>query len=401
MNLRERLLALLSEPGYRPLREADLMRRLDVNRKRRASFTHEVRQLLGGGTIVRAPGDRLALRRPGGDGPELLGRIQFRAGGSAFVIPAGERDPEQTSVQIAPEDSGVALPGDQVAVRVYPGRKGRRAGETVGRVLRVVERGRDTIVGELRRHGRDHYVAADDPRFSHEILVGDPARAGLKPAPAPGDKVVVRLGSWERRQDPLTGELTARLGRTFEPRAELLGVFAKFGLDPKFPADVEREVALLPDQVQARERANRLDYRTVPVFTIDPDDAKAFDDALSVETLEGGDARIGVHIADVSAYVKQGTALDREAQRRGNSTYLVGTVVPMLPEKLSNGLCSLVEAQDRLCKAVFLVFAPNGRLKETTYANTVICSRKRLTYKQAYALLFQNDLDLIRAMPLP
>jgi len=178
-------------------------------------------------------------------------------------------------------------------------------------------------------------------------------------------------------------------------------VLKKFDLDPKFPAEVEREVAGLPDTVQPRELANRLDYRQVPVFTIDPDDAKDFDDALSLETLAGGDTRIGIHIADVSAYVKTGTALDTEAQKRGNSTYLVGTVIPMLPEKLSNGLCSLVEAQDRLCKATFLIFAQNGKLKETTFANTVIRSRKRLTYKQAYALLFENDLDRIRALPLP
>ena len=442
MNLRERLLALLSEPGYRPANETELSRRLGLNKKQRAPLAHELGKLLGDGKVVRVPGNRVKLRvyasdlpkpaasrpifvpasrqsgappaspreagRPRGPvgapppGPgELLGRIQFRAGGSAFVIPEGARDPEQTSVQIFPEDTGVALPGDRVSVLVHKGRKGRRSGETVGRVLRVVERGRDTIVGELRRSGRNFFVAPDDPRFVYEIHVADPAQSGVKPVPAPGDKVVVRLGPWERRNDPLIGELTARLGRTFEPRAELLGVFTKFNLDPTFPDEVEREVAHLPDTVQPRELANRLDYRQVPVFTIDPDDAKDFDDALSIETLDGGDTRVGIHIADVSAYVKTGTALDREAQKRGNSTYLVGTVIPMLPEKLSNGLCSLVEAQDRLCKATFLIFAQNGRLKDTTFANTVICSRKRLTYKQAYALLFENDLERIRALPLP
>ncbi len=444
MNLRERLLALLSEPGYRPANETELSRRLGLNKKQRGPLAHELGRLLGDGKIVRVPGNRVKLRvyasdvpkpspaRPifvpasrqaasAANGPgepnrrrghehepvaaaqpgELLGRIQFRAGGSAFVIPEGARDPAQTSVQIFPEDTGVALPGDRVSVLVHKGRKGRRSGETVGRVLRVVERGRETIVGELRRGGRNFYVAPDDPRFVYQILVPDPSKSGVKPVPTPGDKVVVRLAPWERKNDPLTGELTARLGRTFEPRAELLGVFTKFDLDPTFPDEVEREVAGLPDTVQPRELANRLDYRQVPVFTIDPDDAKDFDDALSIEALDGGDTRVGIHIADVSAYVKTGTALDREAQKRGNSTYLVGTVIPMLPEKLSNGLCSLVESQDRLCKATFLIFAQNGRLKDTTFANTVIRSRKRLTYKQAYALLFENDLERIRALPLP
>ncbi|HWA10792.1 MAG TPA: RNB domain-containing ribonuclease [Opitutaceae bacterium] len=445
MNLRERLLALLSESGSHPATETELSRRLGLPKKQRGALAHELRRLLGEGRLVRAPGNRIKVRKPTGEAPpaaggrsifkpgsrsagtapasahptdrrdapraqpaargsvpgEVLGRIQFRAGGSAFVIPDEVRDPQQASIQIFPEDTGVALPGDRVAVLVQKGRKGRRAGEGVGRVVRVIERTRGTVVGELRRSGRNFHVAPDDPRFVYAVLVPDPARSGVKPSPVPGDKVVVRLATWERRNDPLSGEITARLGRTFEPRAELLGVFAKFDLSPSFSDDVEREVADLPDTVQPRELAHRLDYRTVPVFTIDPDDAKDFDDALSVETLPGGETRVGIHIADVSAYVKSGTALDREAQRRGNSTYLVGTVIPMLPEKLSNGLCSLVEAQDRLCKAVFLVFAPNGRLKDTTFANTVIRSRKRLTYKQAYALLFENDLERIRALPLP
>ncbi|HNC23649.1 MAG TPA: RNB domain-containing ribonuclease, partial [Opitutaceae bacterium] len=192
-----------------------------------------------------------------------------------------------------------------------------------------------------------------------------------------------------------------RLGRTHEPRAELLGIFTKYDLATEFPPAVVREAEDLPDRVGPRDLAHRLDYRTKPVFTIDPDDAKDFDDALSYEELDGGDVRVGIHIADVSHYVIPGTALDAEAQRRGNSTYLVGVVIPMLPEKLSNGLCSLVEAQDRLCKAVFLTFGRNGRLKDTSYANTVIRSRKRLTYKQAYAFLFEDRLDRIRALPLP
>jgi ribonuclease R len=213
--------------------------------------------------------------------------------------------------------------------------------------------------------------------------------------------VIVKLNPWRRRDEPLTGRVTDRLGKTHEPRAELLGIFRKYDLATEFPADVEREAAALPDRVQPRDLAHRLDYRTKNVFTIDPDDAKDFDDALSYEELGQGEVRVGIHIADVSTYVRPGTALDREAQRRGNSTYLVGVVIPMLPEKLSNGLCSLVEAQDRLCKAVFLTFAKNGKLKETTYANTVIRSRKRLTYKQAYAFIFEDDIEKIRALPLP
>jgi ribonuclease R len=333
---------------------------------------------------------------------ELIGRIQFRAGGSAFVVretqPGAAPEP---ALQVFPEDTGTALPGDRVLAREHPGRKGKRPGEKIGEVLRVLERGRTTVVGDLRRGRRGAIVLADDPRFIHEIQVGDPAASGLEPVPQPGDKVAVELDQWRNRRDALTGRLIERLGRTHEPRAELRGIFLKYDLAETFPPDVTREAGTLPDRVQARELNGRLDYRHEAVFTIDPDDAKDFDDALSYEELPGGDIRVGIHIADVSTYVRAGTALDREAQRRGNSTYLVGVVIPMLPEKLSNGLCSLVEGQDRLCKAVFLTFGPNGKIKQTTYANTVIRSRKRLTYKQAYAFLFENDLERVRALPLP
>ena len=333
---------------------------------------------------------------------ELIGRIQFRAGGSAFVVRDAVLDEDaQPALQVFPEDTGVALPGDRVLAREYPGRKGRRPGEKIGLIVRVLSRERTTIVGNLRKGRREYVIQPDDPRFSYEIMVGDPAKSGLTPVPQEGDKVVVELHEWNRRSDPLTGTITSRLGRTHEPRAELLGIFLKHNLSTSFPAEVEREAALIPNEVLPSELTGRLDYREKAVFTIDPDDAKDFDDALSYEELDGGEVRVGIHIADVSTYVHPGTALDREAQRRGNSTYLVGVVIPMLPEKLSNGLCSLVEAKDRLCKAVFLTFDKKGRVKDTTYANTVIRSRKRLTYKQAYAFMFEDDFAKIRALPLP
>jgi ribonuclease R len=436
MNFRDRILTLLRAPDYHPASELELARRLELNKKQRAMLAHEVRRLLAGGLAKRGKSGHLELRGAGGKPSttaaeptrpvftpthrpitptepvanrlatdEIIGRIQFRAGGSAFVVlegaDGGPGDPREPSLQVFPEETNTALPGDRVAVRIFHGRRGKRPGEKIGQVTRVLERGRGTIVGHLQRSGRSWNVMADDPRFPVAIHVSDPAKGTLKPVPQSGDKVVVTLDQWRSRYDSLTGEITARLGRTHEPRAELLGLYEKYNLATEFPAEVEREAGDLPDKVNPSDRANRLDYREVPTFTIDPDDAKDFDDALSYETLEGGETRVGIHIADVSSYVRPGSALDREAQRRGNSTYLVGTVIPMLPEKLSNGLCSLVEGQDRLTKAVFLTFNKNGALKHTAFANTVIRSRKRLTYKQAYALLNEHDLDKIRALPLP
>ncbi|MFI5337623.1 MAG: ribonuclease R family protein, partial [Opitutales bacterium] len=350
-------------------------------------------------------GDRLCLP---GEADLVTGRISFRQTGSAIVIPEGKinQPATETAVQIAAENTGTALHGDTVVVRLITGRERDqfrflKPDERAGRVIEVLRRNSPTITGTLHRGRTYFYVAPDDPRIPHDVIVQDPMQAKLRPIPAVGDKVVVKLNEWKQRDLNPDGVIVEKLGRTYEPRAELAAIFHKYHLSPVFPGDVVREAAALPDLVRPSDLAGRLDYRDVPTFTIDPDDAKDFDDALSLEYLDGGDLRIGVHIADVSHYVKPGTALDREAQQRGNSTYLVGTVVPMLPEKLSNGLCSLVEAQDRLTKAVLFTFTASGRLKHTEYADTVIRSRKRLTYKQAYALLFEDDLDAIRRLPVP
>lgn len=434
MKFRESVLEVLRQPGYRPSTILDISRAIGLNKKQRPQLAHEIRQLLSQGQLALVNGDRIVLPnfrasgssapsreifRPGShkqresrapsssDRDTMVGRINFRAGGSAYVLPSravNAPGADAESIQIFPEDTGVALHGDVVEILVNPGIRQRRDGrgtERTGRVLDVLERARDTVVGTLQKIRSSYYIKPDDPRMFHEVAVSDPAHAGLSPVPTIGDKVVVKLAPWTKRSQLVHGDIIERLGKTFEPRAELAGIYHKFKLDPTFPAAVEREVASLPDTVRPSELAGRLDYREIATFTIDPDDAKDFDDALSLEYLDNGDIRVGIHIADVSAYVKPGTELDKEAQRRGNSTYLVGTVIPMLPEKLSNGLCSLVEAQDRLTKAVFLVFDAKGRPTSHTYANTVIRSRKRLTYKQAYALLFENSLEKVRALPLP
>jgi ribonuclease R len=246
-----------------------------------------------------------------------------------------------------------------------------------------------------------HYVSPDDPRFSRDIGVGDPANSPLTPAPAIGDKVVVRLDDWDDPRTAPKGEIIAVLGRALEPRAELAAIFHKYKLETAFPHGVEAEAAALPTEVLPAEIGHRLDLRQVPTCTIDPDDAKDFDDALSLEPLPDGGWRVGVHIADVGSYVRPGTALDTEARRRGNSTYLVGTVIPMLPFKLSNGLCSLVEGKDRLTLSTIFTFDNRGRVVRTEFAQSVICSRKRLTYRQAHALIHEDDLAAIRRLPLP
>jgi ribonuclease R len=405
MNFREQLLQHLARKDYVPVTLDQLGRQLRLATKDRRKLAHEARQLIRTGRIVLVKNDRLCLPR---EADLITGRIQFRASGSAIVFPEAKvnQPDREPPIQIAAENTGVALHGDTVVVRLITGRERNqyrflKPNEPAGRVIEVLQRGNPTTTGTLQRGRNYFYVAPDDPRIPHDIIVPDPLREKLRPIPAVGDKVVVRLAEWTERHLNPEGEIVEKLGRAFEPRTELAAIFHKYNLSPEFPAEVQREAAALPSEVRRGDLEGRRDFRDVPTFTIDPDDAKDFDDALSLEYLPHGDLRIGVHIADVSTYVRAGSQLDREARERGNSTYLVGTVVPMLPEKLSNGLCSLVEAQDRLTKAVLFTFTSGGRLKRTEFANTVIRSRKRLTYKQAYALLFEDDLAQIRRLPVP
>jgi ribonuclease R len=289
-----------------------------------------------------------------------------------------------------------------VLVKPNPVRRDRQGDDWgTGAVVRVVKRALTQLTGTLQRTRLAWYVVPDDPRVSREILVRDPARANLTPAPKPDDKVVVRLDAWERRNLNPTGTITEVHGVTHTPMAEYLAILRRYNLNPEFPAAVAAEANAFGKVVQAEDRKGREDFRAVPTITIDPDDAKDFDDALSVERLPEGRLRIGIHIADVSHYVKTGSRLDVEARERGNSTYLVGTVIPMLPHALSSGLCSLVEAEERLVKSVICEFAPDARLLKVDFANSVIRSRKRLTYKQAYAFMQGDDNAALRAMPAP
>jgi ribonuclease R len=408
LKLRERLLRHLGGSHYIPATREALAAELDLDRSEKRRLGHELEQLLSTGAVVEIKGDRYCLPAAA---DLVTGRIHFRASGAAWVVPEPSAATPSVSpvaeIAIAAGDTGTAMHGDLVVVRRHDrppvaARRAARPDQATGRVLRILERAHETLTGTLQRTQRFYYVAPDDPRIINDIYVPDPATAADERLRAQvGDKVVVRLLDWVNRHVNPDGEIIEVLGRTFEPDAELAALFRRFQLPTAFPGEVEAEVARLPDDVRPADRAGRRDLRDLFTFTIDPDDAKDFDDALSIERLDDGTVRVGVHIADVGAYVKPGTALDREAQRRGNSTYLVGTVIPMLPFKLSNGLCSLREDADRLTKTVFLFFGPGARLVRTEFADSVIRSRKRLTYRQAYALLKQDDLAAVRRLPLP
>ena len=259
-------------------------------------------------------------------------------------------------------------------------------------MIRILERAHDTIVGTLQRSRNFYYVVPDDPRFVHDIYVSPDRDEHVGTSASVGDKVVVRLDAWESRHVNPEGEIVEVLGPASAPGIDMLSIIRKYHLRAEFPKDVLDQAERISERIDARQLEGREDLRKEFIVTIDPDDARDFDDAIQVEKIKNG-WRLGVHIADVAAYVEPESALDREARRRGNSVYLPDRVIPMLPERLSNGVCSLNPGVDRLTHSVFVHFDKNGNAKSARFARSVIRSAHRLTYKQAYAILKSPPRD--------
>lgn len=385
--IRADVLALLNSDNYRPLDRAEIARELELKRNQRVALRNTLRDLERAGEIVRIRKDRYVLP-PQAD--LITGKLSIHQAGYGFLTP---ETPGHGDIFVAAENTGTAMHGDRVVVRIsrdVP--SGRRRGDRAeGRVIRILERARSKIVGTLQQTRNFLYVVPDDPRIVHDVYVPDAGKATR------GDKVVVRLDTWESRHLNPEGEIVEVLGRATAPGVDMLSILRKYDLPTEFPRRVIEDANRIPQSVDEGSLAGREDLRAQFIVTIDPDDARDFDDAINVEKIDspspgsGGAGkqgwRLGVHIADVSAYVTPGSELDREARRRGNSVYLPDRVISMLPERLSNGVCSLNPGVDRLTFSAFIEFDQNGRSKNARFARTVIRSARRLTYKEAFALL--------------
>lgn len=353
-------------------------------RRQAGELDGTLQKLEQSGRIVRVRGDHFVL-------PEkadlFTGKLQIHAGGAGHVL-AGEQGGKDLFI---PSDQlGTALHGDLVVARLIrqPRDHGRprREPRPEGRIIRVLERAAAPVVGTLQRTKNFLYVVADDPRFPRNLYV--PSAEGA----TPGDKVVARLERWENSHVNPEGCIVEVLGPAGSPGVDMLSLIRKHALPREFPADVSIEAERFGSEVTDRDLEGREDLRGRAVITIDPDDARDFDDAIEVQTTSHG-WEVSVHIADVSHYVKPGTALDREARRRGNSVYLADRVIPMLPENLSNGLCSLRPDEDRLAFSVFAQINRDGTVRSVRFGRSVIRSSARLTYRQALALLQSPPKD--------
>lgn len=410
MLLKEKLFKLFKHPKYTPLTFEEIVKELKLGIQEEAELGVLIPQLLEEGKIAQVKLGRFVISK---DADLVCGKIRFKANGGAFLIPeveAGEKAAE--TIEILPGDTDVAIHDDRVLVRIKNERprskylKGKRVGvkdddKVYGRVKRVLKRRHETIAGTLQKATTYYYVIPDDPRMIHDVMVPHPKDSGLSPEPQVGEKVIVKLHKWDEPSLSPEGEIVKVLGPTHAPMVEYEALLHKYALSPEFPDAVMEEALKVPQKVSAAEIEERCDCRDLFTITIDPDDAKDFDDALSIEYYDNGEICVGIHIADVSSYVRSGSLVDNEARNRGNSTYLVGTVIPMLPHELSNGICSLVEGEDRLVKSVFVTFDKSGKIVHQEFGNSVINSSKRLTYRQAFAFLGETSFEDIKKMPAP
>jgi len=391
--MEDRIIDLLSRPDYAPMNPAELGRRLGVGRQQ-SELERELSRMERAGRIVQIKkGNRYALPL---EADLVPGRIRMNRQGNGLLQPD---DPKQPVLQIPHDATATAMHGDHVLVRrdVRPRvvRRGRPA-EVTGRVVRILESARTQVVGTLQSGKQFLYVIPDDPRIPRDLIVPPPRDVG-RPARV-GDKVVVELREWKSRHVNPEGEIVEVLGSPDAEGVDMLSILRQYNLPLHFPKPVLQEAGSFGHEIKPEDRQGRVDCRAHQVVTIDPADAKDFDDAICVQQAEHGHWKLWVHIADVSHYVRPATALDEEAAKRGNSTYLVDRVIPMLPEALSNELCSLKPQVERLTKCVEFLLTNEGRVTRTQFYPAIIRSQCRYNYKEALAILQRAPLDSLERM---
>ncbi len=328
-------------------------------------------------------GKKFKLNR--GNENKMVGTLEVNPSGYGFVIP---RSGKMDDIFIPARNLGTAFHGDLVEVLLVARQKKKKS-KAEGQILKVLKRKHTRLSGRLMRANSLYYISPEIPQIERDIYVP----AELLNNAKEGQHVIVGNIVWDNPKLSPTGEVLEILTGKEKLQTDAIALAKEFDLPVSFAKEAVRESEKIDAEIAEEEIAKRIDCRGITTFTIDPDDAKDFDDALSIEILENGNYRIGIHIADVSHYVPMDGALDKEATIRGNSTYLVGSVIPMLPEKLSNGICSLVPDQDRLTFSVIAEMTPRGRHISHTVGKSIIHSDRRFTYEEAQKILDGEDGD--------
>lgn len=375
---RDDILAYMRQASYRPLGYVDLVEALQLDEEDQARFNKILGQLEKEGEIVRTRRDKYGL-------PEMMnifkGIIRVSQRGYGILLPDAA---EAEEVFVYGKNLNGAMHGDRVMVRIHQRASADQRPE--GEVIRVLDRANSEIVGTFEKGRHLSQVVPDDSRLINPIYVKLSKKIKVKN----GDKVLVKISTWPTRDRLAEGQITEVFGRSGDPKLDVKVIIKKHGLREEFPGSVIAEAKNLARPVEEKELTSRRDLRAVRMVTIDGEDAKDLDDAVSIARTSNG-YELGVHIADVSHYVREGSKLDKEAFERGTSVYLIDKVLPMLPRELSNDICSLNAGQDRLAVSCLMQIDKSGKVSGYDICKSVINVDRRMTYTAVNRILVEDD----------
>ena len=380
--LKERLLGLINDPAYTPLKKEELALIFDIHPTEMPMFYNFLEELEEDGYIGKTKKGKIASPKSMG---YFVGKFVAHRKGFGFV----ESDEEYIQDLFIPAaDVNGAMHNDRVVAEITKPATDERRAE--GAIIKVLEREITKVVGEFQSNKTFGFVIADEKKFNQDIYIPKKYFSGAKD----GDKVVVQITIWPQAGRKPEGKIIEVLGPKGEKEVEILSIIRAHGLPEEFPKKVLEEAQKVAVPISQEEIDRRLDIRDLNIFTIDGEDAKDLDDAISIERLSNGNFKLGVHIADVTHYVHEKSKLDKEALKRATSVYLVDTVIPMLPKTLSNGVCSLNPHEDKLTLSVFMEIDRKGNVKQYDIKETIINSKARMTYTEVSDILEHDDEEL-------
>jgi len=380
--MKKKIIAFFKKNPGKSFKNKDIANRLKIISEHEYSALKSALHKLYEENFLAKNGKRFKLNTIPADN-RITGKLEINQGGYGFVIPGSK---EIGDIFIAARNLSTAFSGDTVEVALFAKQK-RKNFE--GQIIKVIKRKREEIVGTLKKSNSFYFVKPDDPGIHRDIYIDISHLKGAKK----GDKVIVSNLFWNTSMLNPEAEIIEVIGESGLEETEAIAIAREFNLPYKFPDKVIAEADKIESEISPDEINRRVDFRHENVFTIDPEDAKDFDDALSVKELENGNYLIGIHIADVSHYVKNNTQLDKNAW---NSVYFVGQVIPMLPEKLSNNLCSLVLAKDRLTYSVIVELTQRGKIVKYDIKKSVINSKRRFTYDEVQEIIETKKGDFAK-----
>lgn len=384
MGIKQTLLSFMREEAYRPMDIQELVAVFDINPDEYKSFKKVLKSMEKEGLIVRTKKDKFGV-------PERLGlvsgKLEVHQKGFGFLIPDSEGEKD---VFIPSSSMNGAMNGDRVLVQIT--REDINGKKREGEVQEVLDRANKKIIGVYEDSRNFGFVVPEDSRLNQDIFISKKDRNGA----TEGDLVICEVVKWADKRRSPEGIVKEVLGKKGDRGLDILTIIKKYGLPEEFPDKVLNYAENIEEEIPEKEYERRVDLRNLRMVTIDGEDAKDLDDAVSIERLDNGKFRLGVHIADVSHYVKEKNPLDREALKRGTSVYLIDRVIPMLPKKLSNGICSLNPKVDRLALSCFMIIDSKGKVIQHEIEETVIKTSERMTYTDVTKILENNDEELIK-----